>query len=228
MFNSLDQLTFLILSLVEPGIKIRTAKYGWTLAVMSWILAIGWSAQAMFSRTVVTYIHNQTFMGKSVLQIPAVKCKKAEFTNGQCELERNNSDNECLLVPVPDVSNATIFLFEMCVWNFSTEANSRQFLIRKFVFGFLLPFIVIAFSYVCIYLRLAQLSRSHRLNSDHLSRARKLNRSAVRTNTIVLLVVVSFFSAWLLNHGLNLFMIIVDPIKWPPGLFSLAPISMVR
>ena len=65
------------------------------------------------------------------------------------------------------------------------------------------------------------------LNKANDQRTRQLNRSAVRTNTIILLVIVSFFSAWLLNHGLNLYMIAVDPINWPLGLFSLAPISMV-
>ena len=59
-------------------------------------------------------------------------------------------------------------------------------------------------------------------------RISKTTRSMVRTNMIILLVIVSFFMAWLLNHCLNIYMIFVDPIEWPPTLFSLAPISQVH
>ena len=147
----------------------------------------------------------------------------AEFHNQQC----NQTDKPCSPVDVPSPENATIFTFQMCVWNFTSAFQSRMFLIRKFVFGFLLPLIVIFFSYSYILVRLVisiiWISRT-------IFRTRKLsgsNRSLVRTNTIVLMIIVSFFVAWSLNHGLNFYMIIIDPSEWTSIVFKLAPISQV-
>ena len=148
----------------------------------------------------------------------------AEFHNQQCD----QTNKPCNYVDVPPPENATIFTFQMCVWNFTSEFQSRMFLIRKFVFGFLLPFIVIFFSYSYILIRWVNTFR--RLVSTRSFRTRKLsgsNRSLVRTNTIVLMIIVSFFAAWSLNHGLNFYMIIVDPSEWTSIIFKLAPISQV-
>ena len=45
------------------ALQFRTKKYAWSLATVSWLLAIGNSSQAIIYRKSLHYIHNSTFIG---------------------------------------------------------------------------------------------------------------------------------------------------------------------
>ena len=55
------------LAMSQPikALQFRTKKYAWSLAIVSWLLAIGNSSQAIIYRKSLHYIHNSTFIGKS-------------------------------------------------------------------------------------------------------------------------------------------------------------------
>ena len=46
------------------ALQFRTKKYAWSLATVSWLLAIGNSSQAIIYRKSFHYIHNSTLIGK--------------------------------------------------------------------------------------------------------------------------------------------------------------------
>lgn len=46
------------------ALQFRTKKYAWSLATVSWLLAIGNSSQAIIYRKSLHYIHNSTFIGR--------------------------------------------------------------------------------------------------------------------------------------------------------------------
>ena len=62
-----------------------------------------------------------------------------------------NGDNceDLLAAPDPEV----YFEFDMCVWDFKSEAQSQNFLITKTICGFIVPFIIISVSYILIAFR---------------------------------------------------------------------------
>ena len=48
------------------ALQFRTKRYAWSLAIVSWLLAIGNSSQAIIYRKSLHYIHNSTFIGKPI------------------------------------------------------------------------------------------------------------------------------------------------------------------
>ena len=48
-----------------------------------------------------------------------------------------------------------------------------------------------------------------------------------KTNSIILIVVTSFFITWLPNHALNMYMVLKPPSEWSPKVFRLNPFTQV-
>ena len=177
--------------------------------------------------------------------IPRNSRKSRNFRRSECtefSTSWKNGDNceDLLAAPDPEI----YFEFDMCVWDFKSEGQSQNFLITKTICGFIVPFIIISVSYILIAFRtLAQMTsnwppndlrwRQMITNDLELSKNRtaklKHHREArcSKTNSIILIVVTSFFITWLPNHALNMYMVLKPPSEWSPKVFRLNPFTQV-
>ena len=110
----------------------RTRFYAWTIAITAWVLAMINSSQAIIYRRIRHYAHNSTHIAKFKHDL----C---------CAINGHNQCGEFRPLEHPE----EYFEFDMCVWDFTSEEQSRNFLIVKFVFGFVIPFILISYSFIC-------------------------------------------------------------------------------
>ena len=84
------------------ALQFRTKKYAWSLATVSWLLAIGNSSQAIIYRKSLHYIHNSTFIGRvKILISQKEKVERHRFNNVDDPLRKTNDfSNELKLSPM--------------------------------------------------------------------------------------------------------------------------------
>lgn len=62
--------------------KIRTNMYGWVISFISWLFALAFSAQALFLRKTITYVHNSTY----IAQLEEHICLTTRQNQSLCEV----------------------------------------------------------------------------------------------------------------------------------------------
>jgi len=124
--------------------KIRTNMYGWVISFISWLFALAFSAQALFLRKTITYVHNSTY----IAQLEEHICLTTQQNQSSCEVR----------IPEPEV----FYDYEMCVWDYRTEQMSVFFMLVKLIAGFLLPLGIISIAYTFIFIRTRRLQMGER------------------------------------------------------------------
>ena len=80
------------------------------------------------------------------------------FQNALCLQHPNQTSFDCNELIVSE-KEEIYYEYEMCVWDFKTETIKTRFLVAKTIFGFILPLIIISFSYIIIGIRKVYVNR---------------------------------------------------------------------
>ena len=82
------------------------------------------------------------------------------------------------------------------MWSFATVAQAQYFQATRIVLGYIIPLIIIVFSYIAIIYKVKKSESSVGTSSQH--------HHAEKTQKVVVIIITVFFFTWLPNHAFTL------------------------